>query len=72
MPSRASSNDASPLHPAGVFGPRSVLWRLLLWLLREIGGEIVDARPIRVYYTFGVGGWRSRRTTQLHKVYRCR
>jgi hypothetical protein len=47
------------------------LLRLVAWLLR---GESDDreALPVRVFYKFDSGGWRSRSTRQLHKVYRCR
>jgi len=52
-------------------GPR-LLFRLMLWLLRTLGAEMGAALPVRVYYKFDSGCWRSRNTLQLHKVYRCR
>jgi hypothetical protein len=45
--------------------------RFFVWL-HELGGEIVGPRPVRVLYKFGSGGWRSRSTSQLRKVNRCR
>jgi hypothetical protein len=47
------------------------LLRILLWLLR---GQLESstALPVRVFYKFDSGCWRSRSTLQLHKVYRCR
>ncbi len=46
--------------------------RLFLWLVRELGGEVVSPHPVRIFYKFDSGGWRSRSTSQLHKEYRCR
>ena len=45
--------------------------RFVFWLLRGDGGA-EGAIPIRVFYKFDSGGWRSRSTRQLQKVYRCR
>jgi len=45
--------------------------RFVFWLLRGDGGA-EDAIPIRVFYKFDSGGWRTRSTRQLQKVYRCR
>jgi len=47
------------------------LLRFVLWLLR---GQSDDhaAPPVRVFYKFDSGCWRSRSTHQLHKVYLCR
>jgi hypothetical protein len=50
----------------------SRLFRLLLWFVRTLGPEMYAALPMRVYYKFDSGCWRSRNTLQLHKVYRCR
>lgn len=47
------------------------LTRLFLWLVRA-SDAAMSPRPIRVYYQFGSGGWRSRSTSQLYKVNRCR
>ena len=52
--------------------PSSPLVRLLLRLARGIGTEQYAPVPVRVYYKFDSGCWRSRNTQQLHKVYRCR
>jgi hypothetical protein len=49
-----------------------LLFRMTLWLLRTSGQAMGPALPVRVYYKFGSGCWRSRNTLQLHKVYRCR
>lgn len=45
--------------------------RFVLWLLRG-EADPQEAIPVRVYYKFDSGAWRSRSTRQLHKVYRCR
>jgi hypothetical protein len=50
----------------------NLLVRFFVWLIHELGGEIVGPRPVRVLYKFGSGGWRSRSTSQLRKVNRCR
>lgn len=50
----------------------SLLFRLTLWLLRMSGQVMSPPVPVRVYYKFDSGRWRSRNTLQLHKVYRCR
>jgi len=60
MRSRANSSESN------------LLVRLLLWLLGELGCEVVGPSPVRVFYKFASGGWRSRCTSQLHKVNRCR
>ena len=52
-------------------GPR-LLFRLMLWFLRTLGADVGTPLPVRVYYKFDAGCWRSRNTLQLHKVYRCR
>jgi hypothetical protein len=52
--------------------PLNPLVRLLLWLARWLGLEQYTHVPVRVYYKFDSGCWRSRETQQLHKVYRCR
>ena len=49
-----------------------LLLRLVLWILRTLDAHVVTAMPVRVYYKFDSGCWRSRNTLQLHKVYRCR
>jgi len=49
-----------------------LLLRLALWLLHTLGAEMGAPLPVRVYYKFDAGCWRSRMTLQLHKVYRCR
>ena len=49
-----------------------LLFRLTLWLLRMSGQDMGQPLPVRVYYKFDAGCWRSRNTLQLHKVYRCR
>jgi hypothetical protein len=66
MRSRASSNELF-FHEQ-----QNLLLRFFAWLLHELGVEIVSPRPVRVFYKFGSGGWRSRSTSQLHKVNRCR
>jgi hypothetical protein len=59
---RSAEADADTTH---------VLMRFVLWLLR--GDEDAHAGiPVRVFYKFDSGSWRSRSTRQLHKVYRCR
>ena len=50
----------------------SLRLRLILWLVRLCGQDMGSAMPVRVYYKFDSGCWRSRNTLQLHKVYRCR
>jgi hypothetical protein len=50
----------------------NLLMRFFSWLIHELGVEIVGPRPVRVFYKFGSGGWRSRSTSQLRKVNRCR
>jgi len=50
----------------------SRLFRLLLWFVRTLGPEAYTVMPMRVYYKFDSGCWRTRNTLQLHKVYRCR
>jgi hypothetical protein len=50
----------------------SWLFRLLLWIVRTLGAEVTSALPVRVYYKFDSGCWRTRNTLQLHKEYRCR
>jgi|WetSurMetagenome_2_1015567.scaffolds.fasta_scaffold615959_2 hypothetical protein len=47
------------------------LLRFMLWLLRA-DSEDPAALPIRVFYKFDSGAWRSRNTRQLQKGYRCR
>jgi len=54
-----------------LLGP-GLLFRLTLWLLRMSGQDMGQPLPVRVYYKFDAGCWRSRNTLQLHKVYRCR
>jgi hypothetical protein len=66
MRSRANSSELF------IYQEPNLLMRLFLWLLGELGGDIVSPSPVRVFYKFGSGGWRSRRTSQLHKVNRCR
>jgi hypothetical protein len=81
MPSPAASrnhlaschDDASaarqrwaPLAPSGR------LHRLLLRVARGLSADESAPVPVRVYYKFDSGCWRSRNTQQLHKVYRCR
>jgi hypothetical protein len=61
-----SSNGEEPLALS------SLLVRLLLRLARGLGVEQYTPVPVRVYYKFDSGCWRSRNTQQLHKVYRCR
>jgi hypothetical protein len=50
----------------------SRLFRLVLWFVRNLGAEVYTTLPVRVYYKFDSGCWRTRNTLQLHKVYRCR
>jgi len=54
----------------GVEAAHSLL-RLVAWFLRGEANDR-DALPVRVFYKFDSGGWRTRSTRQLHKVYRCR
>jgi hypothetical protein len=49
-----------------------LLFRMALWLLRMSGQAMGSPLPVRVYYKFDSGCWRSRNTLQLHKGYRCR
>jgi hypothetical protein len=63
---RASSSELSTHEEP------NLLLRFFSWLIHELGVEIVSPRPVRVFYKFGSGGWRSRNTSQLHKVNRCR
>jgi hypothetical protein len=66
MRSRANSSELIiPEEP-------NLLMRLFIWLIHELGVEAACPSPIRVFYKFGSGGWRSRSTSQLHKVNRCR
>jgi hypothetical protein len=64
----ASANDRGM---AALADP-GLLFRMTLWLLRMSGQAMGPALPVRVYYKFGSGCWRSRNTLQLRKVYRCR
>jgi hypothetical protein len=66
MRSRANSSKLFIRHEP------NLLTRLVLWLLGELGGEAVHPSSVRVFYKFGSGAWRSRSTSQLQKVYRCR
>ena len=66
MRSRANSSELF------IHQEPNLLMRFFLWLLGGLGGEIVVPSPVRVFYKLGSGGWRSRRTSQLHKVNRCR
>lgn len=66
MPSHASSNSPTPTPHAGT------LVHTLARILAAWGLEIGAAMPVRVYYKFESGGWRSRSTRQLQKVYRCK
>lgn len=59
-PTPSSAVESGGFHPVE---------RLLAWLL---GAQGEAALPVRVYYKFDSGAWRSRRTHQLRKVYRCR
>lgn len=56
----------------GVDEQPGFLMRAFLWLVRELGGEVVETRPVRIFYKFDSGRWRSRSTSQFHKVNRCR
>lgn len=47
------------------------LLRFIAWLVHGEWGDR-QGLPVRVFYKFDSGGWRSRSTRQLHKVYRCR
>lgn len=47
------------------------LMRFVLWVLRGDADDQIGI-PVRVFYKFDSGSWRSRSTRQLHKVYRCR
>ena len=47
------------------------LLRFVLWLLRA-DSDGLTAVPVRVYYKFESGCWRSSSTRQLQRVYRCR
>jgi hypothetical protein len=77
MPSLAESNSSSDdwtdddLRRPTLAEP-SRLFRLLLWFVRNLGAEVYTPVPVRVYYKFDSGCWRTRSTLQLHKVYRCR
>jgi hypothetical protein len=51
---------------------RSLLLRLFLWLMQGLGLDAHNTLPVRVYYKFDSGSWRSRSTRQLQKVYACR
>jgi hypothetical protein len=66
------SDDSSREWPGTPLARRSRVLRLLLRLARGLGTEECAAVPLRVYYKFDAGCWRSRNTQQLHKVYRCR
>ena len=48
---------------------RNLLLRLFLWFMQGLGLEVHNMRPVRVYYKFDSGCWRSRSTRQLQKVY---
>jgi hypothetical protein len=63
-------SEPRQLSEIGVDAAHNLL-RLVMWLLRgDVDGR--DGLPVRVFYKFDSGGWRSRSTRQLHKVYRCR
>lgn len=77
MPSLADSSASNHPWKVGDLGlpalaAPSRLFRLLLWFARNLALEVVTALPVRVYYKFDSGCWRTRNTLQLHKVYRCR
>ena len=69
-----SSPSRKLVHAGNTRLPASagLLFRLVLWILRTLDAQVVTAMPVRVYYKFDSGCWRSRNTLQLHKVYRCR
>jgi hypothetical protein len=48
---------------------RSLLLRLFLWFMHGLALEVHNTSPVRVYYKFDSGCWRSRSTRQLQKVY---
>jgi len=60
---RASGAGTEIAHP---------LLRLVLGLLRAQPHDRATVPVHRVFYRFESGGWRSRSTRQLDKVYRCR
>lgn len=70
----ASSRDAASAAGRALPAPADpgLLYRLNLWLLRMTAAGLGQPLPVRVYYKFDSGRWRSRNTLQLHKVYRCR
>ena len=79
FPGGSSHHPASSQNSASASGrglPQmadpGLLFRMTLWLLRMSGQAMGSALPVRVYYKFDSGCWRSRNTLQLHKVYRCR
>jgi hypothetical protein len=71
LASSQSSASADEIGLPRLLGP-GLLFRLTLWLLRVSGQYMSQPLPVRVYYKFDAGCWRSRNTLQLHKVYRCR
>jgi hypothetical protein len=69
-PSQETTRERAPLAERETENTHALL-RLVLWLLRaESDGPV--PLPVRVFYKFDSGCWRSRSTHQLHKVYRCR
>jgi hypothetical protein len=78
-PADSSHPSTSSNHPwtdAEIYLPNwaapNRLFRLLLWFVRTLGPEVYTPIPVRVHYKFDSGCWRTRKTLQLHKVYRCR
>jgi hypothetical protein len=69
----ADSPDHGEISAASAIAAETAhgLLRLVAWLLRGESDDR-DALPVRVFYKFDSGAWRSRSTRQLHKVYRCR
>ncbi len=51
--------------------PINLLLRFVLWLLGP-EARFEAPLPVRVFYKFDSGRWRSRSTRQLRGVYRCR
>lgn len=66
----ADHGETSALSDIGAETAHSLL-RFVAWLLHGQTDDH-DGLPVRVFYKFDSGGWRSRSTRQLHKVYRCR
>ena len=79
MPSHDDSNlrkpsfkDKTSAHDIRVATIDGRWARALARLLRLVEVEFSMPVPMRVFYKFDSGRWRTRSTRQLHRVYRCK